>query len=820
MPRYAPQTLICLALLSIASAQQNGPQDKAVASVHVVFSHHLDVGLDLPLKDTSDCVGFATKIVQRYFDEHIPRAIRISQEMASAGHTTDRLRYQVHAWMASLYVDCVPWRVRDGCPLNPGSLRCPDAASVEAFDAAVRRGDIVYSASPFNIDPEAVGEPSLMEALPQVAADLDARYNLKPRARVWSNVDVKGFARSAVPLLRKAGVDALYVGQNGHPSYAPTVPTRGLQPVVGRSNASVFNWCDPVSERCMPVLYHLGYGGYETSDTCVVAPGGVALCSYFRTDNAGPPLTTAEVSLVFDTVRANFPNASVVASSFDEFAAEMLAASPSKRDPATGDVHLTGVPTTTLDWGDQWITGLSTDSSRLKTFREMARARADCINSGACDPSSAEMRNFTRLLAKNAEHTQGVQGEKWSPGIAGPFQEALADTQHWSNEEFAKVHNADFNKFWQGDLSWLESRKFSQLALEAAPPTLASDIRARLEALRPSQPQTGGLKQVPISKVANATFECLGGPRLRFDPESGAVVGLSVDRAIDGTMVTGRLFDLTYTTYNTMELWDTRKNLSCEYSGCANPEDRVWYPTLDAVFTNASVDSHERRGDAGTGRCTVVTRVQFKPSLHSKYGAPLTAFVQYSLISGDADAPSRVDATLTLVNKSTTRLPESLMLGFRLADGDGEAYKNTDATQWELDVLGEWVRVGDVGNGTTDALQRAVWRGARVSLPPSGASKRGSSDNQTHLVFETLDAGLMCPIIPGLGLLGDATPMGEGVTPPAPLEGVVGVAVSLQQNLMPISGFAQWFPFGVGKDYQKQDEMASFRFSVVREVSE
>ena len=48
-----------------------------VRTVHLVFSHHLDVGLDLlPGKIVADCVGFATKIVQRYFDEHIPRAIR------------------------------------------------------------------------------------------------------------------------------------------------------------------------------------------------------------------------------------------------------------------------------------------------------------------------------------------------------------------------------------------------------------------------------------------------------------------------------------------------------------------------------------------------------------------------------------------------------------------------------------------------------------------------------------------------------------------------------------------------------------------------
>ena len=55
----------------------HGGDQQGVHTVHLVFSHHLDVGLDLlPGKIVADCVGFATKIVQRYFDEHIPRAIR------------------------------------------------------------------------------------------------------------------------------------------------------------------------------------------------------------------------------------------------------------------------------------------------------------------------------------------------------------------------------------------------------------------------------------------------------------------------------------------------------------------------------------------------------------------------------------------------------------------------------------------------------------------------------------------------------------------------------------------------------------------------
>lgn len=47
---------------------------------------------------------------------------------------------------------------------------------------------------------------------------------------------------------------------------------------------------------------------------------------------------------------------------------------------------------------------------------------------------------------------------------------------------------------------------------------------------------------------------------------------------------------------------------------------------------------------------------------------------------------------------------------------------------------------------------------------------------------------------------------------PFSLDQVAGMAWCLYNNLMPISGFAQWYPFGTGDWYQKQDEASTFRF--------
>ena len=258
-----------------------GTSAQDIHTVHLVFSHHLDVGLDLPLKTVWDCVGFATNIVQTYFDLYIPRVIRLANELRATGKQAT-FKYTVHAWIASLYVDCVAWQVRDGCKLNPAHIKCPTRAAVAAFDIAVRRGDIVFTASPFNINPEAVGEPGLFADLAGISSQLEARYNQsQPVERVWTNIDVKGFARSAVPLLKSKGVNTLYIGTNGGPERPAAALSRGLQPVVGTANATMFIWHDPPSNQSMLVLYHDGYGGYDTADTCVLAPNGVALASAF-----------------------------------------------------------------------------------------------------------------------------------------------------------------------------------------------------------------------------------------------------------------------------------------------------------------------------------------------------------------------------------------------------------------------------------------------------------------------------------------------------------------------------------------------------------
>lgn len=682
-----------------------------------------------------------------------------------------------------MYLDCVPWAVADGCLDPKATIVCPTAAQREAFVLALKSGDIVFTASPFNISPEMVGEPGLFSDLVGISSPLEQTagwpMNRTPvsTTRVWSNVDVKGFSRSAIPLLSRAGVTALYVGANGGIESPEAARAKGLQPVVGARNSALFRWLDPASRSSIVVMYHAGYGGYTDDnngrDTCIIAPNGIALASYWRSDNSGPPETALEVKGIFSRLRQEFPGAEIRASSLGEFAADAL----------TEDVVST-LPTTDLDWGDQWLTGMSTDPRRLAVYRELARARRDCISAAICDPTSEGIRNFTRFLAKIPEHTQGVQGEDWSPGIAGLRQKQLADTSHWSNSAFSSVHNAKYNKFSMGDFSWQEARVFNDLAVETLDSNhpLAVDVASRLRNLDAVPPNVANLS----ASALNTPISC--GPDVSLTiGNDGSVIGLRV-KGTEWASPSAAIFALTYTTYNRKESWDTKTNLTS-----ADAEDAVWHPTATAVFHNGSAAPTSTT-------CSIIVKFGFPLALHAKYGAPTSVTLELSVKPTEAS----IDARLTWFNKTTTRLPESLMLSFR--DQGMVGYG------WAYDVLGSWVRADSVAQGTTNPYQRGVWQGIRYSDLNGTASDTG-------LFIDTLDAGMVCPIVrpnqTGLDLLGDATPIGEG-TPWALLSphNVSGTAVSLLQNLMPISGFAQWYPFGVGEHYNQADQNSAFRFKL------
>lgn len=316
-------------------------------------------------------VGFINNVVNTYFHKYFPKSIALSNAMRALGGT-DRFIYTTHPWLVNMYLNCPKHLTLADVPLV-----CPNASDVAAFNASVARGDITWHAGPFNLQPENMSPRLFLDSL-TLATDLDDAYGV-PHKTTLSQRDVPFMTRGVVPLLSKAGVKAITVGTNGACAF-PDVP-------------KAFVWRDPVSATEVLAMEHPhGYGGITTAD-CVTTVTGVAMCPCFRTDNRGPPDSTDEVIKDLDTIRQEYPQASVFASTWDAFTAELEAAKAS-------------LPVYTGEVGDTWMYGAPSDPLKMAQYRALVRVRDACLDGGdgddgrgdgaaSCSLADPGMRNST-----------------------------------------------------------------------------------------------------------------------------------------------------------------------------------------------------------------------------------------------------------------------------------------------------------------------------------------------------------------------------------------------------------------------------------------
>jgi len=310
------------------------------------------------------------------------------------------------------------------------------------------------------------------------------------------------------------------------------------------------------------------------------------------------------------------------------------------------------------------------------------------------------MRNVTRWLAKVSEHTQGAQNEQWTPGVSGLPAHAHGggDVTHWSNEQFRTIHSASKNIWESGELTWLEARVFTALAVDAIPAgsAWALDVQKQLAMLSPKvPPPLAGLKAVSVPQPGGSPSILSCGEMVVAIDASGALTSLRLAAAtVDWATNAHPLMQLSYVTYNKLESWDAKLNLTCTQPGCPNPVDAVWHAQVSELYTNAS---QTENGDLLPGVCMVVAKSAFSNHLHEDAGAPSTVWTTFTL---NPKARS-VFVDLSWVGKTTTRLPESLMLDFR-------PLAPRPAYGWGMDILNETVRPNETASGTTNQVRTAI----------------------------------------------------------------------------------------------------------------
>ena len=212
-------------------------QTARIDKVYVVFSNHLDVGYTLNRNGSS-----AGAVINEYFHSHFPKAIATGRQARAAGW---QYRWMTQSWLVSAFRHCGSTRVNVHGPGHKTDVICPNASAVAAFEEAVRSGDIVWHALPFNAEPELVSK-EVFEAMLNLtfAEDADAGHL---RRRSMSQRDVPGLTRAAVPLLAAAGVGLISVGENSQCAPVNVPP--------------IFLWRDKATNASVVALFHaFGYG--------------------------------------------------------------------------------------------------------------------------------------------------------------------------------------------------------------------------------------------------------------------------------------------------------------------------------------------------------------------------------------------------------------------------------------------------------------------------------------------------------------------------------------------------------------------------------
>ena len=505
-------------------------------------------------------------------------------------------------------------------------LHCPSEEAVDRFKDAVNRGDITWHAFPFNGEPEYFQRPLMVEAGFNVTHHLDDMFG-RAHTVTMSQRDVPGMTSAIIPLMVKAGVKAVTVGVNSA-SMPPDVP-------------AVFQWKhNATSTRVIGMWHPGGYGGTKgiTLDSMVIVPGmSHALAFAIRNDNSGPP-SLLEVLKNYATLKKLFPNAAIVASGYDPFVVKLMQ-------------YQDQLPVVTGEIGDTWIYGTASDPWKTQQFYSIINTWEQAIKSSpALYLDDVRIHNFSRLLLKNGEHTWGKDVKTY-----------LKDWVNWDNQAFLAHLNT--SPYQDMIASWMEQRSWGiDYALEAlGDHPLLMDIQVGLEELTydghaPSV--TGYTLENDPSAIFKLSVD--GGTiSIQFDVSTGAIIYFTDSRISGESLASpGHPFgQIVYQTFNnksyeaflTQYLYTNTSWVDRDLGkhGMDVSSLQIVSPSIKSVWSNVN-------------KTRLLQELVFNDTtLVTNYGAPRLMWLEVMVGNN-----TQLNMTLYIVNKTATRLPESLSLYF------------------------------------------------------------------------------------------------------------------------------------------------------------
>lgn len=468
------------------------------------------------------------------------------------------------------------------------------------------------------------------------------------------------------------------------------------------TNPEPFVWKDPASGEDILAMWNWpGYGSYPHNPPVLVAGLEHALVYNFAGDNGGPQSVEAYQKL-WAQLEHQFPNAEVVASTFDNFT-----------DQLQGIRHK--LPTLNKEIGDTWVYGVPSDPQKQARNRVINRVFGAAITKlgGAKNlHSDPALQNATRFALKLGEHTDGRD-----------VKSNLVDNYSWKKRDFERAKapgSKNYSQYAILEESWWEQRNWGvTIAIDTlvnAKHPLADVLRAEVADLQPKVPSRLGFK----AAKAGDLFKCGRGQKISIGFDStGAVAHLVGTDGYAYATPGSTLAQLKYRSYSAADVAEffgqyCKSNagwVQHDYGKPGLPSD-----VLGKIWTTSMVGLWAKQ-DSASGNCSFIAQTAFEAAASEEYGAA----AGWTTVNIGSDGGLAVE--VGMFNKSTTRIPEAMFMQFQPTDTNG---------LWFADKLGEWVASNEIVPGGSQHLQGVMEKGLRWN----------ASDGKHTMTIGSVDAGL------------------------------------------------------------------------------
>lgn len=575
---------------------------QSIKKVHVVYKTHLDIGF-------TDMGG---NVIRQYMEKHIPHSINLAMEL----NTPERKKF---IWTLGSYLI-------DYCLKNASD---PEK---EKLEEAIRKGYICWHGLSCTTHSELLDKDLFRYGI-QIGKRLDERFGRHTIAAKMT--DVPGHTIAIVDELARAGIQFLHIGVNAS-SRVPQVP-------------ETFLWKHGDHEVIVQYSAQYGAPGY--------VEGMDEVLEFAHTgDNLGPQ-SAEDIQAEFDRLQKKYPQASVEASTLDDYARSVLK-------------YRETLPVVEEEIGDTWIHGIASDPWKVIRYRALVQLKDKWEQEGRLREDCSFYDSFMTNLLLIAEHTWGLD-----------FKKYLADFKNWTKEDFRKAREKDVTtledltsrnawlrlvletdlEHYRGgqfsgsyrayEASYQEQRAYLEKACEELPEDMKQEVREAFAALCPVEEKSEGEQIFPGQQVQIGPWRvAVGG--------NGAISHLEKDGRVWIKKGAAGLFQ--YEVFSAVECVNNYYRYNRDFrenGGWSEPDFSK--PGLEAVE-----DLEYRCYDYGAaaifleGNRLVIT-LNGDTEAAERFGAPRKAQVVYDF------GEDQIGCSLRWFKKDANKIPEALWFGFR-----------------------------------------------------------------------------------------------------------------------------------------------------------